>query len=259
MPVQQWNPRLYDDRHSFVARYGGDLIDELRPEAGERILDAGCGTGDLAAALAEAGAEVVGVDSSAEMIDRARERFPHLDLRVADLLTLEPDSGYDAVLSNAVLHWVPDATAAARALARTLRPGGRLVAEFGGSGNISAILDGARALRAELGLPEAAQEWYFPGVDEYSAVLADAGLEVTGAWLFDRPTRLDGEEGLAAWLRMFGSPLLADAPDPDGFVERLTGRLRPVLHHSGSWWADYRRLRVTALKPAGDRRRAEST
>ncbi|MFD0776661.1 class I SAM-dependent methyltransferase, partial [Streptomonospora algeriensis] len=131
MAVQRWAPRVYDDRHSFVTRYGGDLIDELAPRPGERILDAGCGTGELAAALADAGAEVVGVDSSPEMIDRARERFPHLDLRLADLRELDVEPGFDAVLSNAVLHWIPEAPAAAASMAAALRPGGRLVAELG--------------------------------------------------------------------------------------------------------------------------------
>ncbi|GAA4955158.1 class I SAM-dependent methyltransferase [Streptomonospora halophila] len=251
MAVQRWDPLLYDDRHSFVARHGSDLIGELDPRPGERILDAGCGTGDLAATLADAGAEVVGIDSSPEMIDRARERFPHLDLRVADLRSLDLEPGFDAVLSNAVLHWIPEAGAAAAGIARALRPGGRLVAELGGAGNVGTIQGAARALRAEQGLPEADGGWYFPGIDEYSAVLEEAGLKVTGAWLFDRPTRLEGDDGLADWLRMFGAPLLSGAPDTDAFIDRLTDRLGPVLHHSGSWWADYVRLRVTAAKPAG--------
>lgn len=251
MAVQRWDSRLYDDRHSYVTRNGQDLVGELAPRPGERILDAGCGTGELAAALADAGAEVVGVDSSPGMIDRARERFPHLDLRLADLRELDFDAGFDAVLSNAVLHWIPDAPAAAASMAAALRPGGRLVAELGGAGNITAIRGAAHGLRAELDLPHAEEAWYFPGIDEYSAVLDGAGLKVTGAWLFDRPTRLEGEDGLAAWLRMFGAPLIAGAPDPDAFVTRLTDRLRPVLHHTGGWWADYVRLRVSATKPEG--------
>ncbi|MUL40682.1 methyltransferase domain-containing protein [Streptomonospora sp. PA3] len=249
MAAQRWDPHLYDDRHAYVAHHGGDLIGELDPRPGERILDAGCGTGELTAALADTGAKVLGVDSSPQMIDRARQRFPHLDLRVADLRELDVETGFDAVLSNAVLHWIPEAPAAAAALAGALRPGGRLVAELGGSGNIAAIRGAARALRTELGLPAAAETWYFPTIEEYSAVLTDAGLEITGAWLFDRPTRLEGDDGLAAWLRMFGAPLLAEVPDPDAFATRLSDRLRPLLHHSGSWWADYRRLRITAAKP----------
>ncbi|GAA4911991.1 class I SAM-dependent methyltransferase [Streptomonospora salina] len=251
MAVQRWDARLYDDRHSFVARHGDDLLGELAPRPGERILDAGCGTGELTAALADAGADVVGVDASPEMIDRARVRFPHLDLRVADVRELDVEPGFDAVLSNAVLHWIPEASAAASSMAAALRPGGRLVAELGGAGNIAAVRAAAHTLRAETGLPGAEEAWYFPGIDEYSGVLDAAGLKVTGAWLFDRPTRLEGEDGLAAWLRMFGAPLTAGAADPDDFIGRLTQRLRPVLHHTGGWWADYVRLRVSAAKPLG--------
>ena len=154
MPNQTWDAELYDTRHAFVASLGADLIDLLAPAAGERVLDAGCGTGDHAAAVAERGAEVVGVDASPEMVERAAERFPGLDVRVGDLRDLGL-SGFDAVLSNAVLHWVPEADAAAASLAAALRPGGRLVAEFGGRGNIAAIDSSARAVRAEAGLPDA--------------------------------------------------------------------------------------------------------
>ncbi|MDA0563482.1 methyltransferase domain-containing protein [Streptomonospora sp. S1-112] len=251
MAAHQWNPHLYDTRHAFVAAYGTDLITDLDPRPGERVLDAGCGTGDLTDALRATGAHVVGVDASPDMVQRARDRFPDLDLRVADLRTLHlADADFDAVFSNATLHWIPEAPAAATALAAALRPGGRLAAEFGGQGNVAAIDTAARALRAEQNLPPAAQPWYFPDIAEYSAVLAAAGLTVTGAWLFDRPTRLEGDDGLAAWVRMFGSHLIDGVPHPDAFLAHLADRLRPRLHHSGSWWADYRRLRVTAAKPA---------
>ncbi|GAB3440325.1 class I SAM-dependent methyltransferase [Streptomonospora sediminis] len=250
MAATHWDPHLYDDRHAFVTNYGNDLLDELAPRPGERILDAGCGTGQLTAALAQTGAQPVGIDSSRQMIDRARQRHPHLDLRVADLRNPGLEPGFDAILSNAVLHWIPDAPAAATAMADALRPGGRLVAELGGAGNVATIRSASRTLRNELGLPQAAETWYFPGIDDYSTVLTNAGLHVTGAWLFDRPTRLDGEDGLTTWLQMFGTHLLDGSPDPDGFAAQLCERLRPVLHHSGSWWADYRRLRITARKPA---------
>jgi SAM-dependent methyltransferase len=250
MTVQRWDADLYDSRHDFVASLGGGLLDLLAAAPGERVLDAGCGTGDLAAALAEAGAEVVGVDASAEMVARGHARFPHLDLRVGDLrVPGSVGTGFDAVLSNAVLHWIPDADAAAATLAGALRPGGRLVAELGGRGNVAAIDRGARGLRAALGLPDAPDPWYFPGIADYAAVLERAGLEVTSARLFDRPTRLTGDDGLAAWVRMFGGHLLTGVTDPDTFLADLAVRLRPELHRDGSWWADYRRLRVTAVRP----------
>ena len=249
MAEQQWNADLYDTRHSFVSAYGADLLELLDARPGEHVLDAGCGTGELTAALRDAGVEVIGIDTSPDMVERGRQRFPDVDLRVADLRDLGLHHEFDAVFSNAVLHWIPEAGRAAAAIHAALRPGGRLVAELGGAGNIAAIDGAVRSLRAEQGLDAPEDPWYFPGIADYAAVLERAGLETTGAWLFDRPTRLEGDDGLAAWVRMFGSHLLAGIEDPDGFLTELRKRLRPVLYRDGTWWADYRRLRVTAVKP----------
>ncbi len=265
MPNLRWDAELYDTRHAYVSALGADLVDLLAPRPAERVLDAGCGTGDHAEALRERGATVVGVDASPEMAERAAERFPGLDVRVGDLRDLGL-SGFDAVLSNAVLHWVPEADRAAASLAAALRPGGRLAAEFGGAGNVAAIEAAARAARADAGLPDAPSPWYFPGIAEYARVLEGAGFEVTGAWLFDRPTRLEGADGVAVWLRMFGPHLLqgvggtggtggagdaGDADDAgavDAFLAEVQERARPRLYRDGAWWADYRRLRVTAVR-----------
>ncbi|MFC7330902.1 class I SAM-dependent methyltransferase [Marinactinospora rubrisoli] len=250
MKTHHWNAELYDTRHAFVADLGTDLLDLLDARPGERVLDAGCGTGVHVNALRAAGVDAVGVDASPEMIERARARFPGIDVRIADLRTLDLPGGFDAVLSNAVLHWIPEAGRAAAAIAAALRPGGRLVAELGGAGNISTIDTGARRLRAELGLPDPVSPWYFPGIADYAQVLTSAGLELTGAWLFDRPTRLTGADGLADWVRMFGAHLLDGVADTDAFLAALADRLRPACHRDGAWWADYRRLRVTATRVA---------
>ncbi|MFW5418049.1 methyltransferase domain-containing protein [Nocardiopsis sp. CNT-189] len=250
MGERTWNAELYDTGHSYVAAYGDALLELLAARPGERVLDAGCGTGEHAARLREAGAEVVGVDASPEMIDRARARFPGLDLRVADLRSLGSGGlgGFDAVLSNAVLHWIPEADRAAASLAAVLRPGGRLVAEFGGAGNIATIDAGARAVRTEHGLPDVPSPWYYPGPQEYTEVLERAGFEVAEARLFDRPTRLEGEDGLARWLRMFAAHLSGGAGDEEAFRAAVADRVRADLYRDGAWWADYRRLRVTAVR-----------
>ncbi|GAB3209314.1 class I SAM-dependent methyltransferase [Marinactinospora thermotolerans] len=248
MATQHWDAALYDDRHSFVAGYGAELLRLLAPRPGERILDAGCGTGDHVAALRDAGAIAVGVDAAPEMVARARARFPGIDVRLADLRDLGMREEFDAVLSNAVLHWIPEADRAAASLAAALRPGGRLVAELGGTGNVATLLAGVQAARRARGLPEPAQPWYYPGVAEYATVLEQAGFEVTEARLFDRPTRLQGSDAIANWVRMFGSHLLTDVADPAALLAEVEQRLRPILHRDGGWWADYRRLRITAVR-----------
>ncbi|MBN9519029.1 methyltransferase domain-containing protein [bacterium] len=246
-----WNPRLYDDRHAFVWRHGAALIDLLAPRPGEVVLDLGCGTGHLAAQITEAGATVLGVDSSAEMIAEARRAYPALAFEVGDARHLTFDGRFDAVFSNAALHWVTDAGLAAAGIARALKPGGRLVAEFGGRGNVRAILTALRAAAEQVGGGVVDPPWYFPSVGEYAALLERYGLEVTFAALFDRPTPLDGRDGLRRWVEMFGGAVLGRVPADrrDEFLARVEDGARPHLDRDGGWVADYRRLRVVAVRP----------
>lgn len=246
-----WNPRLYDDRHAFVWRYGAALIDLLASQPGEVVLDLGCGTGHLTARIAEAGVTVLGVDSSAEMIAEAQRTYPALAFEVADARHLTYDARFDAVFSNAVLHWVADADLAAAGVARALKPGGRFVAEFGGRGNVRAIMT-ALDVAVEKTIGEAVgSPWYYPSVGEYATVLERHGLEVTQAALFDRPTPLDGPDGLRRWVEMFCGSFLARIPPGrrDEFLARVEDAARPHLYRDGGWVADYRRLRVVAVRP----------
>src|SRR5262249_39104153 len=152
--------------------------------------------------------------------------------------------GFDAVFSNAVLHWVRPPEAAVARVARALKPGGRFVAEFGGKGNVAiiraAVAEAARELRQPVPLPD----WYYPTVGEYAALLEAAGLEVRFAQLFDRPTPLEGDDGLRGWLRMFAPEAAANLELVE-IVERLT---RPTLRGEAGWVADYVRLRVVAVR-----------
>lgn len=247
-----WDPAAYDDVQSFVADYGTDLLALLDPSAGERVLDLGCGTGTLAARLVDAGARPVGADRSAPMLARARREHRGIDLVRADARALPFAGAFDAVLSNAVLHWIPerDQDAALAAVHGALVPGGRFVAEFGGTGNVATVVDAVRAEAAERGY-ETDHRWYFPGVGEYAPRLASAGFEVRYARLFDRPTELeDGEAGLASWLRMFGDDLLAPVPEAEraAVIAGVEDRLREELFRNDRWVADYRRLRVVAVR-----------
>jgi len=248
--MSDWNADLYESRHSFVWERARELVALLAPQDGERILDVGCGTGQLTAELAQAGSRVLGIDSSPAMIEQARKNFPRIEFRVADVRTMEFHNEFDAVFSNAVLHWVKEADAAAAAIGRALAPGGRFVAEFGGLGNIRLLMGAVFATLESLGL-ERVEPWYFPGVGEYARLLERHGFEVRYAALLDRPTPLEGgESGMANWIEMFGRPFL-DAIDParkDEIVRGVVERARPALCHDGQWTADYRRLRVAAVK-----------
>jgi trans-aconitate methyltransferase len=232
----------------FLWKYGASLIDLLRPRAGERVLDLGCGTGHLTARLAEAGAEVVGIDSSPEMIAEARRLFPDLSFELADARDFAFPKPFDAVLSNAVLHWVKPPEQAVACVRRALGPGGRFVAEFGGRGNVAAIVDALGAASQAIGLGAWEHSWYYPGIGEYAPLLESAGLEVTDAALFDRPTPLEGADGLRHWVEMFARELVARVPtaDRERFFERVEDAARPRLLRDGTWFADYRRLRIVA-------------
>jgi len=237
-----WNASLYQQRHSFVWKSGEDLLALLRPEPGERVLDIGCGTGALSAQIAGAGARVTGLDKSATMLEQARAAYPAIEFLEADICEFEPAEPYDAIFSNAALHWVKPPEAAARRMYEALKPGGRLVLEMGGAGNVGGLLAAAGALLGE----KAENPWYFPALGEYAALLEDAGFEVTYALLFDRVTPLEGgEAGFGNWLEMFAPAWRASLLTP------LTELVRPRYwnEQAGEWRMDYRRLRMAARRP----------
>jgi trans-aconitate methyltransferase len=248
-----WDAKLYNDKHSFVWEKAKGVVDLLAPKSGERILDLGCGTGHLTSEIAAKGARVVGVDRSPEMIAEARKQYPSLKFEVADARRLAFNSEFDAVLSNAALHWIPDAEQVVQGISKALKPGGRFVAEFGGKGNVAHLAAAiARASRA-LGLERNHEEhpWYYPSLAEYASLLEKHGLEVREAALFDRPTRLeDGEKGLEIWLRMFvGFVLDRLALDRQvAFLRETEKQARADLFKDGIWEIDYRRFRIASWK-----------
>lgn len=244
----QWNTTTYDEAHSFVYKYGEDVVDLLNPQPDERILDLGCGTGHLTHEIAETGATVVGLDQSTEMIEAAREGYPDCKFVQADAREFSFDEPFDAVFSNAALHWITEQDSVLQSVVDVLRPGGRFVAELGGSGNIDAIVSATHAELADRGY-ETPMPWYFPTVGEYATQLEAHGFEVQYATLFDRPTELDGDDGLATWMAGFGDSLLAGLSETEqqAVIESVENRLRGDLFSEGSWTADYRRLRVVAV------------
>jgi trans-aconitate 2-methyltransferase len=187
------------------------------------------------------------------MIEQARRNFPRLHFEIADILAPPLVSGFDAVFSNAVLHWVKDAEQAVENIACMVKPGGRFVAEFGGHGNVRRLLRAVFAALEQLGVdePQRLNPWYFPTVGEYAAVLERHGFEVSYAALFDRLTALDpGAEALAQWLQMFGPTFIEelDSTRRAEFVRLTEDHAREHLFRDGVWHADYRRIRVVAVR-----------
>lgn len=248
-----WNATLYDNKHSFVSKFGEEVVALLDAQPGERILDAGCGTGDLAALIAETGASVTGVDSSAEMVEKARKKFPAIDFEVAGLTDHVKENHYDAIFSNATLHWVSDNKKAASCFLKSLKPGGRLVVEFGGKGNIEGVINAINKTLEKFGYPQNRnlQSWYFPSIAEYTTVLEDAGFTPTFATLFERPTPLkSNQSGIKDWIRMFGEKFFEGIDDDDKelIIEEIQESLRPIHFRDDNWYADYVRVRFVAIK-----------
>ena len=165
-----WNPDLYQEKHAYVYKYGRQVIDWLNPKKGERILDAGCGTGQLTAEIAEMGCEVIGIDNSEEMIKTAKAKHPSLHFYKKDITNFSFENTFDAVFSNAVLHWVNDAHGAIQCFHKALRQEGRFVTEFGGENNIRRILNALKSSFQSRGIPFIKENgpWYFPSVAEYA-------------------------------------------------------------------------------------------
>ncbi|MDE2812907.1 MAG: methyltransferase domain-containing protein [Gemmatimonadota bacterium] len=243
------DPKLYQAKHHYVTAAGVDLVEVLAPQVGERVLDLGCGTGQLSAQIAAAGAEVVGIDSSAEMVEAACEQFPDLSFIVGDARDFSFGEPFDAVFSNAALHWVKPPEEALVCIAACLRQGARFVAELGGARNVATISRTLIDQLADRGFhPQS--PWYFPRLGEYTRLVEQAGLRVAYASHFPRPTPLEGESGLRDWMEMFAETLTEGVPSSmrEELWKAVENAVRPALYGDGGWHADYWRLRVVAYK-----------
>jgi trans-aconitate methyltransferase/GNAT superfamily N-acetyltransferase len=245
-----WKPGLYEEKHSFVWKLGSSLVELLAPAAGERILDLGSGTGQLTAQIAASGAEVIGLDQSPAMVTEARRQHPPLRFDLGEAEDFEYPEPFDAVFSNAVLHWIKEPLKAVRCIEQALKPGGRIVAEFGGKGNVRHLAEAAETVSLSLLGRGISHPWYFPSISEFSRLLESAGLEVRQAVLFDRPTPLEGDGGVRDWFRMFGDHWLSQIPEQrhEEFFIQVEDLSRPHLFQNQQWHADYRRLRIVAYK-----------
>lgn len=245
---QSWNAANYARDGRFVAEMAGSLIDLLNPLPGEKILDLGCGDGFLTERIAARGAIVTGFDNSPSMIAAARERG--IDAHEGDARALYFPAEFDAVFSNAALHWMPDQDAVLAGVARALKPGGRFAAEMGGHGNIASIRVALKAVLGRRGIPEERLDNYsFFTVSEYRELLERNGFTVEQIFITPRPTPLPA--GIDGWLATFRSGLLEELPamDRPSALEEIRSLLQPVLRdRAGNWIADYVRLRFLARR-----------
>ncbi|SDG91324.1 Trans-aconitate methyltransferase [Sinosporangium album] len=250
--TMRWNAKTYDSSFGYVSALGAPLVDLLDPRQGERVLDLGCGTGALTAEISMRGAQVLGIDGSPAMIEKALAGYPGLDFIVGDGHDFGVAEPYDAVFSNAALHWMsrdPDMVIAN--VHEALIPGGRFIAEMGGAGNCAALIAAMSTAWREHGLREPDLPWYFPTPAEYAQRLEKAGFTVRLLEYFDRPTPLDEcPAGASDWVRMFAGTPLANVPADlvEPLLRRVDELAAPALRTESGWMADYVRLRFAAVR-----------
>jgi trans-aconitate methyltransferase len=245
--AQNWDPAQYHRNARFVSDLGAPVVELLSPQPGERILDLGCGDGALTIRLAALGCAVIGVDSSAGMVRAAK--LLGVDARVVDGQSLQFASEFDAVFSNAALHWMKNPESVISGVWHALKPGGRFVGEFGGYGNVAAIVTALESALSSRG-KVVASPWFFPRPKEYQELLEASGFEVKTIDLIPRPTLLPGDVG--GWLETFARPYTSAVPATDRprLISEVVEALRKDLcDDNGNWRADYVRLRFFAGKP----------
>lgn len=247
--LQKWDPETYARNARFVADLATPVVDLLAPLPGERILDVGCGDGFLTAKLAALGCRVVGVDASIAQVEGTRKLG--VEAMVRDAAALDFPAEFDAVFTNATLHWVRDHDAAIDGAWRALKPGGRFVGECGGEGCVAEIRKALGRALAKRGVEvEAVNPWNFSSAEAFRGRLEARGFKVESAVVFPRPTPLPGD--VRAWLETFAEHFMSTLPPDsrDGFLDEVQEDLRSALcDREGKWTADYTRLRFRAVKP----------
>ncbi|CAK4080948.1 unnamed protein product [Aphanomyces euteiches] len=249
--LNTWDPAQYNKAAGYVAReFGVDVLNLLKPQPGEAILDLGCGDGVLTAEIVAAGANVIGVDSSAEMVEHARSKFG-LEAFVVDGQALTFEHKFDAVFSNAALHWMPDTNRIVQGVRRALKPGGRFVVECGGFGNLASIVTATQAVLARHGIDGRAKiPWTFRTVDEWKEALAAEGFQVIAISSIAKQPVL--QDGVVGFLKTFGDNFFVDIPvdGREAVMREIEDLLSWSLRDShGVWRGDYIRVRFEAVLP----------
>ena len=247
-----WNATLYDQKHSFVAQYGEDVLGWLDPQEGENILDVGCGTGTLTAKISEAGASVIGIDASPEMIAKAKTAFPDIHFFVMDATDFSFSKPFDAAFSNATFHWIKDQGKAIQCIYNNIRGGGRFVYEMGAKHNIENIHDALKKVLTDEGFEDNTRIElnYFSSAAKQAALLERAGFTIAKIIQFERSTELTGEDGMKNWIIQFCQAFfrLIPAEKVELIINKAVAILKETNYENGKWYADYKRLRVKAIK-----------
>lgn len=247
-----WNAKEYSRDFSFVHQYGEDVLKLLDIQSGDTVIDLGCGNGALTRQLSGMGAHAIGMDASAEMLEIARSHYPELQFERADALDFTVEKPADALFSNAVFHWI-DKEKQGMLLTqvnKALKLHGQLVCEFGGKGCAgkvhTALQRGFEKRGWNYTIP-----FYFPSIGEYTALMEQFGFKVIYAVLFDRLTRCQGAgDGLKGWIKMFDKVPFrkVDTEVQDAIISEAEQDLRDILFHDESWFVDYVRIRIKAIK-----------
>jgi len=248
MNQQIWDAKQYQDNASFVSELGSSVLELLNPQHGEVILDLGCGDGSLTEKIAYTVKEVIGIDSSKSMVEATRKRGLNADLLSGDFISYK--NKFDAVFSNALLHWLSDYQAVIKGVHQALKPKGRFVGEFGGQGNISTLVHVMQTVvNKNKTMGDFSNPWFFPSVDKYKAALEDGGFSVAYIELIPRPTPL--KTGVQEWVKIFANHIISGMPESleSEFLTQTEALARPHLFSESSGWAaDYVRLKFHATK-----------
>lgn len=244
---QSWNAKKYIDNASFVANHGNPVVDLLAPTKGEKILDLGCGDGALTSQIETCGAHVHGVDASPSMVDSAINRGLSAEVGSGDSLTFKNE--FDAVFSNAALHWMVDYESVIGCVYAALKPNGRFIGEFGGEGNVHSLVQAMeKVFSGNDAFGMFVNPWFFPTAEFYKAQLEKVGFKVNYIELIPRPTPLTS--GVSEWLKLFANGIVSDLTEDqkNTFLEKVETLVKPDLFKGGEWVADYVRLRFSATK-----------
>lgn len=249
MNKKKWEAEKYHKGFSFVYEYGSDVIDLIEIKKGDSVLDIGCGSGVLTNKIRQMGANVIGIDSSKDMLLTAKKNYPHIDFQNIDATEINFKNKFDIVFSNAVFHWIKDQNKLINCISNSLKKGGHLICEFGGMGCGERVHNELKNSFEKRG-HKYIMPFYFPTIGQYTPILEKYCLKTEFALLFDRPTYMEGDNGLADWINMFVTQPFEkiDINEKDEIIKETSENLYPILHKDDGWYIDYVRIRLKAVK-----------